>query len=70
MCVKALVDAWWDGWSWFNRREIKRDLESVACKMAARIQSRDFFLSLQRARAEAGLREEGGGKIDKRWWKI
>lgn len=79
MCVKAPVNAWWDGWSWLNRRKVKSDLESVrgfsrwargetsmaeiglpvACKMAARIQSRDLFLSFQCARAEAGLREEG-----------
>lgn len=79
MCIKALVDAWWDGWPWLDRREVESDLESVrgfsrwargeasmaeiglpvACKMAARIRSRDLFLSFDCARAEAGLGEEG-----------
>lgn len=90
MRVKALVDPWWDGWSWFNRREIQRNLESmrtfsegaidgakgeeiclpVACKMAARIQFSDFFLSFQRARAEARLGEKGAGEFDERCWQI
>lgn len=29
MCVQAVVDARWDGWSWLNWREVKGDLESV-----------------------------------------
>lgn len=29
MCVQTLVDAWWDGWSWLNRREVKSNLESA-----------------------------------------
>lgn len=29
MCVKTLVDAWWNGWSWLNGREVESDLESV-----------------------------------------
>lgn len=36
MCVKALVDAWWDGWSWLDRREVKSDLESVRFSRWAR----------------------------------
>lgn len=29
MGVETLVNAWWDGWSWLNGREVKGDLESV-----------------------------------------
>lgn len=29
MCVETLVDAWWDGWPWLNRRQVKGDFESV-----------------------------------------
>ena len=90
MCVEALVDTWWDGWSGFNRREVESDLESVrrfsrwargkagvteislpvACKMAARIQTRYLFLGFQRARTETRLREEGPREFDEWWGKI
>lgn len=42
----------------------------VTCKMAARIQPSHFFLSFQRACAEARLCEEGAGEFDERRWKI
>lgn len=29
MGVETLVDAWWDGWSWLNGREVEGNLESV-----------------------------------------
>lgn len=38
--------------------------------MAASIQSRDVFLGFERARAQARLREEGAGELDKRWGEI
>lgn len=63
--VELCVDAWGDGRAWLDWRKVESGFEALAGNVSADVGAAYFFILLEVAGYTSGLRDEGGGKVDK-----